>query len=309
MAELLNKTSKKHIKLRSQHIFGRHSGSSNTVLCNLKASRLHASILWNGSHWLIQDTSSNGTFINKKPIITGLKTRLVIGDVLQFGALNAEKWLFTNDDAPKNMLVSISNENTTIELQGIVALPNDKSPEVTFYQTQNGQWVYEDQSGINTLEPGIKIIINEKSWYFVNSDTFDETKNADFLDDTQIIQTQVHFNASKDEEHVSLFIQYMNQMIDLGERTHHYLLLFLARKRLEDKLAGITDTEQGWIEKDILSKQIGLDENHINILIYRFRKQLIKAKPSAASLLQLIERRRGGIRMALSSIEINGSES
>jgi hypothetical protein len=267
---------------------------------------LHASILWNGTYWLIHDTSTNGNFINGQSLVTGIKTKLETGDIIQFGAINADKWIFENNDAPKNMLVSIDNDNNTIELDGIVALPNDQSPEVTIYQEQNGEWVYEDQSGITTLQAGLKITIKQASCYFVNAYTFDETIKAESIDNISVANIKTHFNVSKNEEHVSLNIQFMNQPINLGERTHHYLLLLLARKRLKDKLAGFDETEQGWIDKDLLSQQIGLEENHINILIYRFRKQLLKAKPSAMKLLQIIERRRGGIRFASASIEIDG---
>jgi pSer/pThr/pTyr-binding forkhead associated (FHA) protein len=306
MANLFNKTSKNLINLRSQHIFGRHSANSNTIINNIEASRLHASILWNGTYWTLQDTSSNGTFVNGEIIITGIKNKLKVGDIIQFGSLNADNWVFENDNAPKSMLVSLTNDNETIELDGIVALPNDKFPEITLYQTQAGEWVYENQSGIQKLEAGIKITINEASWYLVNAMTFDDTKKVESINSIPIENIKTIFSVSKDEEHVSVNLQFMNQLINLGERTHHYLLLILARKRLQDMFTRIDDSEQGWIDKNLLSQQIGLDENHINILIYRFRKQILKAMPSAMKLLQIIERRRGSIRFASTSIEING---
>jgi len=309
MATLLNTKTNKQTLLRSQHIFGRHSGSSNTVLKNPKASRLHASILWNGSYWLLQDSSSNGTFVNNKATIAGVKKRLKLDDTIQFGALSACTWVFNNDDAPKSMLVPIDENSNPVELEDIVVLPNENSPEITLYQSLNGDWICEDQTGIKILESGVKIKTNNNSWYFVNADTFDETKKADQIPNITPLVIMVNFKVSKNEEHVSLCIHFENKLINLGERTHHYLLLILARKRLADHLLGIDENEQGWVDKDVLCRQIGLDENHINILIYRFRKQLIKARPLAMQLLQIIERRRGKLRFAIKSIKINGGNN
>ena len=95
-------------------------------------------------------------------------------------------------------------------------------------------------------------------------------------------------------------------MIDLGERTHHYLLLILARKRMEDQQSLAEENEHGWMDKLLICQQIGLDENHLNIHIYRFRKQLIKARPITMQLMQIIERRRGEIRLGLDTINITG---
>jgi len=307
MATLLNTKSNKLTILRNQHIFGRHSGSSNTLLDNPEASRLHASIFWNGSFWLIQDTSSNGTFINNEVIITGIKRRLKIGDSVRFGALNAYPWVFNNDDAPKSMLVPIKSSSAApVELEGIMVLPNENSPEITLYQAKNGEWVCENEAGVTSLESGVKVSTNDNSWYFVNADTFDSTKKAEQTDGNILASINLNFTVSKNEEHVSLCILFENKPIDLGERTHHYLLLILARKRMADHQSGLEDSEQGWIDKSLLSQQTGLDENYINIQIYRFRKQLIKAIPSAMQLIQIIERRRGELRFALKSVEING---
>ena len=134
MAKLLNNRSNTLTLLRNQHIFGRHSGSSNTVLENPEASRLQAFILWNGSYWLLQDTSTNGTFINKELIANGFKKRLAKGDTIQFGSLNAETWVFNNEDPPKSLLVSLQEEAEVIELEGVLALPDDEKPELTISQ-------------------------------------------------------------------------------------------------------------------------------------------------------------------------------
>ena len=293
MAILLNKKTNKPIFLRSHHVFGRHPGSANTLLTNPEASRIHASILWNGSSWTIKDSSSNGTFINDKVITTAVKVRLKRGDKICFGSLNATCWLLTNDKAPKSMLMPIKSDTQALELDGVVVLPDENNPEVTLYQESKGKWLCENSVGVVFLESGDTVSTENNSWYFINAETIDETLK---VESNHIKSITVNFSVSRDEEHVSLRIFFENKSIDLGERTHHYLVLLLARKRIADQQSGIEQSEQGWIDKDLLSQQLGLDENHINIQIYRLRKQLMQLNSTAVQLLQIIERRRGEIR-------------
>ncbi|TDR17432.1 FHA domain-containing protein [Marinicella litoralis] len=306
MATLLNTVTKHMTLLRSHHIFGRHSGSSHTVLDNLESSRLHASIYWNGSHWLIQDSSSNGTFVNGKALTTQVKTRLKIGDSIQFGAMNACSWVFYDDQPPKSLLLSLIDGVDPIELEGVVLLPDEISPDLTLYQTSDGQWVAENNNGVMQLTSGSKITTDEKSWVFIDAETADKTQQADHINNQELAPVSLEFSVSRDEEHVSMVFTINRIQIDLGERTHHYLMLFLARKRIRDCEQGIEDSEQGWIDKDLLCQQTGLDEKYINLQIYRFRQQITQANPVAVHLLQIIERRRGQIRFALKSVVING---
>ena len=48
----------------------------------------------------------------------------------------------------------------------------------------------------------------------------------------------LEFNVSQDEEETQLSLRVDDQEMDLGTRSHHYLLLLLARTRIQDKDAG-----------------------------------------------------------------------
>ncbi|WP_179952185.1 FHA domain-containing protein [Marinicella rhabdoformis] len=295
--------------LRSQHIIGRHSGSCQTLLKNPEASRLHASISWNGSRWLLQDNSSNGTFVNGCIIKSGLKQRLKIGDSIQFGSLKTAVWQLTSDSAPRAFLqalnVGFNDAASIIELSAFTALPDKYLAEVSVYQTTDETWVSEDASGIRSLETGDHIMTSQGGWYFVDCE---DTESTIQVARTSMDKDTLHvtFNVSKDEEHVSLRIQAEQTELDLGERTHHELLLFLARKRLSDEKVGIEVPEQGWVDKEELSHKTGLDEKHINIHIYRLRQQLIHSHSDKLKQLQLVERRRGALRFAWHHIHIIG---
>ncbi len=130
--------------------------------------------------------------------------------------------------------------------------------------------------------------------------------NSQYKITNQTEEVFFKFDVSQNEEHVALQIELQQQHINLGIRNHHYLLLLLARQYLNDHKKGLSKKECGWIDKDLLSSMLGQNENHINIQIYRFRKQLLKACPSAKQGPQFVERRTGEIRFSSEKIQIIG---
>jgi hypothetical protein len=104
------------------------------------------------------------------------------------------------------------------------------------------------------------------------------------------------FAVSLDEEHVCVGLSDGQHQLDLGERTHHYTLLTLARLRLADAKRRLDSHTQGWVDIERLAKMLGIEETHLNIQIFRLRKQLAQALPPGSQLPDLIERRRGSLR-------------
>jgi pSer/pThr/pTyr-binding forkhead associated (FHA) protein len=306
VAILVNMETGGRVILRSQHVFGRHPGSSNTQLSNPDASRMHATVLFSGAHWLLQDSSTNGTYINGEHFIHGIKHRLKTADKINFGNLSAASWKLLDDSAPKSMLLPISKNLNIIELEDIVVLPSEESPQLMLYQSPQGSWLCEDHGGVTTLTAGHKVSTRQGTWYFVDADTLLETIQVDGNHHESLPPIDVNFEVSQNEEHVSLQLTLDNQLFDLGRRTHHYLLLLLARQRIADTANGVSDSEKGWIDREILSKSLGLDENHINIQIYRLRKQMTTMMPSFPVVMQIVQRRRGELRFACDSVTING---
>ena len=305
MAILLNFQTRDEVNLSVQHVFGRHRGVINTALTTLDASRLHATILWDGEHWLLQDSSTNGTFINGKLSPKGGRIPLAEGDRLNFGSLTADSWQLVDIDEPKCMLIPITPDLPTLLLEDIMVLPSEESPEITLYQSSGG-WVCESDSGICVLKNGDRVGTQACVWQFVETKPSEATTVVKGNYQQQLTRLEIIFDVSQNEEHVSLHLKMGNDVIDLEQRNHHYLLLILARKRLADKEAGTSEIEQGWIDKEVLGDMLKFSENHINIQIYRFRKQLISASPQTTVLPQAIERRLGEIRFAYDNIKING---
>jgi hypothetical protein len=303
---MINNNTGEEIKLLIQHIFGRHSSTSHTVLHNPDASRMHATILWDGENWLIQDLSSNGTFVNGNPVLRGSMEKLNKGDKIHFASLAGDTWEMLDVDPPKSLLVPITSGLQTIELESIIVLPNEELAEVTLYQSLNGHWVCESQSGISVLKTGDLVGSEGLTWRFIEARASEETTYLISNELPSSPQVGIFFNVSQNEEHVSFKFKMGDHVYDLGKRNHHYLMLLLARKRLEDRKNGVSTSEQGWMDKDQLCKMLGLNENHINILVYRFRKQVISLLPRSLNFPQAIERRTCEIRFAYEDIEISG---
>ncbi|MCX7553390.1 FHA domain-containing protein [Marinicella sp. S1101] len=306
MAKFKNPTTGETVILRSQHVFGRHPATAHTLLGDHAASRIHANVFWDGNDWQIKDSSSNGTYLNKKKLEPGEKYTLRTADTLHFGSPDSDKWQITDLNAPKSMLLLIGNHKQTIELDDLIVLPDAQKPEITIYRNNQSLWVLENQHEQRVLNSGDQVSVGNETWVFITPDDIDETNPIVQLSNET---PQLKFAVSRDEEHIDLDIQWNQQHIALGERVHHYLLLCLARKRLSDQIDGLKTEEQGWLEKELLVRMTGMDEKHINIQIYRFRKQLLDTNSSDTNaLLSLIQRRRGQLRLDCDEIVIQGGQ-
>ena len=305
MAKALHAITQKELFLRPEHVFGRHSEQAHFVLQNGRASRIHASIVWNGDYWQIRDLSSNGTFLNGKRLPKNENTTLSKGDVIDFGGKDIEKLVITDLSAPSPVLVPIEAEGETIEIENLLCLPSEEQPDLTILQAADGSWICEGKEHTFTLKTGDIIGTNDQQWEFIDAATQERTIVAEpiQIDDNE---PEFIFRVSQNEEHVSLTINYGSYALDMGERTHHYLLLLLARKRLQDAEHGTESIEQGWYDKDQLCKDLGIAEEHLNIHIYRLRKQINDAHSAENPLKQLIQRRRCEVRLNYDRIQITG---
>jgi hypothetical protein len=86
------------------------------------------------------------------------------------------------------------------------------------------------------------------------------------------------------------------------------VLLALARSRLEDRQAGgrgaRTESSEGWVYQDELASQLAMDEMHLNVAVFRCRRQLAEAGIAGAA--SIVERRRPTreLRLGVARIEI-----
>ena len=139
------------------------------------------------------------------------------------------------------------------------------------------------------------------SWYaptFEPSIASDECERAAHehghpkLDEVPLIRLQL----SQNEEHTLARIESAGAGFDLSERTHHYLIATLARRRLHDVRTGRSPDSQGWIAVELLADMLGIDVPHLNIQVHRARRQVESVRPPGAIWPELVQRRRGELR-------------
>lgn len=296
MAALRNRLTQQLTYLRSTHVFGRNPDKADSVLFNLDASQIHASMRWNGQSWVLLEHSRNGTFVDGKKIMSHGEAEMCPGQTIQFAMGDMAGWEIIDLEPPCAMLLPPRAHMQALALQRFHLLPDDIEPESTLSLSPHGQWLWEDGNNCSVLRDGAAVRIGQDVWTFAALSEIEPTCVVAQLNARNARPLLLNFNVSQNEEHISLTIADAERSTDLGERTHHYSLLTLARLRLAAVTRGTAAASQGWVEVERLARMLGLDGAHLNIQIFRVRNQIARAFPDGPNLSNLIERRRGEVR-------------
>lgn len=282
MALLRNVITGDLITLRTQHVFGRDQSRVDSYLNHSQVSQIHGTIMWSGQTWRLMDFSRNGIYVNGQRVDNQKTAQVRVNDLISFSAHKQLQWKVIHLEPPGSVVPLFSADRTVIGQECAAILPGN---EIFHTSDEENRFFPTDliKQRINqTVQASSQISIN----------------NLHF-----------HFQVSPDEEHVFVKVLVDNQIIDLGERVHHYPLLLMARKRREDLQNGFDHLSQGWIDVDLFKKMTGLDSTVLNMQIYRFRKQLSALLPGKQYLTQIVERRSGELRFSCPNFKIMQGES
>lgn len=312
MAFIIESGNKVPIYLNAHHLFGRLAYSVNTVINQPEVSRIQALIEWVGNEWKLTDHGKNGTWLNQQQLTKESAKVIKQGDIINFGSMNANEYLVANVEPPQDILVALDNSGhrqaDVIPLNTYNLLPNNEKPECAlFLAYPNSCWCVESLTDTSTppsrLRDNDLISFANKRWQLKLNRSEEQTReiyhDAWPLDDVEFI-----FNLSMDEEHATLSIQTPVGVINLGARTHHYLTLLLARYKADEVASKVDETEQGWVYTEQLAKDLGLAETHVNIQIYRARKQFESAFDTQIDTENFIQRRRGKVRLGATNFKV-----
>lgn len=294
MALLEEQHSQHWFYLAPTHWFGRNRVRAHTVLHNPDAAQLHAHIGWNGTGWELADHGQSGCLIDGQPVAPRSKTRLAVGQILQFGRAGIERFKIINLAAPGPLLIPLAQPQAAIALHAARhGVPNGIAPQAFVARQSKGQWCWEYGNDNLLLQDGDTLRVAGQDWLF-----FDKTSPSPAPEAAEagLPAAQFDFTVSQNEEHVQLALKAHERQIDLGERTHHYCLLTLARKRFLDAQQGFDRLSQGWISTSHFAAMLGVEEKHANMMLTRARRQLCQAAPMGEAFSQCIERRRGELR-------------
>lgn len=310
MAYLIDPLKQYKVYLHSYHSFGRKipGGWSrvDTALTDRSVSRQHAFIECINDAWILRDTSLNGILVNDQPLPAKEPYRLQVHDSIIFG--DPKLGCFTVADLspyqpfllprPNNLKdadlyktppysTACRLDERALMLNEYQLLPCEQNPDVCIFR-DSGRWMLEHlQTGTEQrLNNGGMLWIEDKQWQaFVTSHLAEETQAITPPKSAEA--PEFMFKLTQDEETTALNIRYHGEKVELGSRAHHYPLVLLARKRIDDLKNGRSPDDSGWVFRSQLARMLGVDANHLNILLHRLRKQLAQSADNAAALSAL----------------------
>ena len=311
MALIENINTKKVVYLKSYHTLGRNPKKCDTCLIQKDISNIHASIRWEGSHWIIYDHSSkNGTYIIQKNIPRIKSIKLTPEMIIRFGGFPDACWKVIDLDPPVPCLVASADNRKIIKLESHNVFPDKDNPEVTIISPEPGRWRLEKDDTIEFLSNDEILEIGSDFWrcrnLFLEDSTIDNT-GINPVTAISLSELQYTFKVSLDEENVTITILSDTEKFELGDKAHHYLLVTLARQKIKDGKCDWPSTEHGWISMDEITQMLDMNKEHINVQIHRAReqiKELASIDHPQFYYLDVIERKTGKIRLGISKIKI-----
>jgi hypothetical protein len=302
MGLFFNVATGERVLLRANHIFGRSQGRSDTCIAAADVSSMHAVVRWRDSSWAIADFSRNGTRVDGDALQQGEWLVLRRNQDVSFGRGAGSVWRVQDLSPPGPCLVASDPQRAPISLTRSQLLPDTEAPELALFQNGAGDWVMDKDGELRTLASGDSFVVGGETYRLMLSERMDETAQVPEL--FNVAPPHLVFDVSDNEEHVRLQVRVGTELIELGERSHHFCLLTLARLRLLDAQSGASSSEHGWCNCDELAAMLRIEIAYLNIQIHRARQQLMSSAPAAAELCNLVERRRGELRLGELSFEI-----
>ncbi len=286
------------VYLRTHHLVGR-SKSMNTRVASGDVSAQHLALAWTGTGWVARDLASrNGTRLDGEPLTPGVDAPLSAGAVLELGSADAQ--LRFVDDGPPAIL-AISGDTVRTGDGVLLALPSEDQPEAVVFRDPAGRWLCSMDSGPRPVEDGQALAVAGQTWTLVLPEGIEGTAAA-APQGASDAPVGLCFAVSADEEYVELSVRVDGRTIPVPPRSYHYLLLTLARTRLEQH--HLPEAERGWWYRDQLRDQLKISDNQFYVSLHRARKQLASLDLPAS--LELFEERRTTrqIRIGTSELEM-----
>jgi len=303
MGTLLDPRTGERVVLRAEHVFGRNALRADTAVDDPAISSMHAVVRWRSGQWLLTDHSRNGTFVDGRPLVPGEPTPLAAGAEIRLGRGADIAWRVQDVAAPTDVLVPPDSSRPVLVLAAHNLLPSSEAPELCIFQSRPGLWILEQNGETRALKDGDRLQMGAGGQHrFLAAAPMDDTQVAEIAREPEA--PCLVMRLSLDEEHACLEVSDGVARTDLGERSHHYCLATLARRRMADQERGLEPGAQGWLGSAELSRMLGVEPAHLNIQIFRMREQLMTALPGTAALSRLIERRRGELRIGDLPFEI-----
>jgi hypothetical protein len=253
--------------LGSRCLLGR-SPACDLRINNPRVSGEHASVYWASDRWELRDLGSrNGTFVDGHRLGAGERQTLAHGATFMLGSDEA----FCLEDASPPVLSARHGRTGLLRTasQGLLVLPDEERPEVSIFEDAGGRWVREDGDGVLVVTDRELVVVDGEGWIIDLPSVVNLTwEPSSFVPPI----LELRFGVSRDEEHVEVTVLHEGRATALPPRSHHYLLLTLARALLGDADASVG--ERGWVDREQLCRMLATDLRKLNVDVFRVRRQL-----------------------------------
>jgi hypothetical protein len=292
------------VPLAARHVIGR-SRTCQLQIDLANVSALHAELTWDGRAWHLRDLGSrNGTFVAGERMLPGQPVALGPGAEIGFGASESQ-YRFIEGSPPR--LIAFGPDQIRVAEDDVLCLPlpGDEC-EAMIFRDAGERWVIESPEGTRPLQDEECVVVGGRPFHVHLPGEVPATRNAQDLLEDALDDGVFEFMVSRDGEHVDLRFRHGNHVHPIESRAHAFLLLALARARLEDAAQDrLPETEHGWTHREDLMKELAIDDPQLlNLWVYRARQQLAQMKLRGAS--KVIERREGAgqLRLGLKHLRV-----
>lgn len=240
-------------------------------------SNEHASLRWKETGWELCDLASrNGTRVDGRTLAAGERVVVVEGQEIAFGQAE-EAWRLV--DAGPSGLMAVCQETGVIVRgeEGILALPSVERAEVTVYEGSDEGWWVERSDGTEELLGAGMVVAGGARWHVGLPAARMETTAHVEKKELTLAEVWLRFRVSRGEGHIELAILTGDGdghvVRDFGPRTCHEVLLELARRRMRDaaERRDRRTTEHGLVKKAELLDWLGMEEQQLNLHVYKLR--------------------------------------
>jgi hypothetical protein len=208
-------------------------------------------------------------------------------------------WTVEDALAPGAAAIDLATGEIIAGTGELLVLPDEDHPSISIYPAAHGAWNAERADGeTRRIANGDRLEIGGRRFRVELPGLAEATPTFEVA--FTLSNVALKFEVSRDEERVRIGIDLRGDVTWLEPREHGYLLLTLARMREADW--DLPPEERGWRSVAELTRLLKIDEDAINILIHRARKQLAAAGLEGAAGIVEVERRRRRMGAARFSI-------
>ncbi len=277
MGSIRDKSVGRTLELEPEYLVGRAPACA-LRLDHRYVSAQHALLRWTGHGWELKDLGSrNGTYLDGHRVAAGSEVPIGRHVIIAFGKLE-EQWELVDDSAPAVMAVPLDGGDPVLLDGDLLALPSSQDPRATIYRSAGGTWILEPSDASALPIANLEVFeAGGRTWRFSCDESVSATSVLDPTAKLYVAGMELTFLVSRDEEHVEIRAKSSGRTFDMRARSHNYLLLTLARRRLADAAAGLPETTCGWIDHEDLAHDPSMAPPQLNIDVFRLRKQFAAA--------------------------------